>query len=102
MQEDATLQDEQNQDDDLFVHHNIVADHNQSPLRLDKFLMARLYNVTSNRVQNGIKEGFVKVNEEKVKKNYKVRPGDEVIVSLPEPPRDTEVIPENLPINIIF
>jgi 23S rRNA pseudouridine1911/1915/1917 synthase len=98
MNEDSYL-DEQ---DALFEHHNITVDPNQSPLRLDKYLIDKLPNVSRNRVQIGIKEEFVKVNGSPVKTNYKVRPGDNIIVSLPEPPRDTEVIPENIPLNIIF
>jgi 23S rRNA pseudouridine1911/1915/1917 synthase len=88
--------------DDLFEHYRIIADPNQSALRVDKFLIDRLPNVTRNRVQNGIRDGFVKVNEHQVKPNYKVRPGDVVSVSLPEPPRDTEVVPENIPLDIVF
>ena len=59
--------------DDLFEHHRIVADPNQGPLRVDKFLMDKLSNVTRSRIQVGIKDGFVKVNEQAVKANYKVR-----------------------------
>ncbi|MBW3545521.1 MAG: RluA family pseudouridine synthase, partial [Bacteroidetes bacterium] len=47
-------------------------------------------------------DGFVKVNEAKIKSNYRVHPGDVVTIALPEPPRDTEVIPENIPLNIIY
>lgn len=88
--------------DDLFEHYRIVADPNQSALRVDKFLIDRLPNVTRNRVQNGIRDGFVTVNDNAVKPNYKVRPGDVVSVSLPEPPRDTEVVPEDIPLDIIY
>ena len=88
--------------DDLFEHHRIVADPNQGPLRIDKFLMDKLSNVTRSRIQAGIKDGFVKVNDQDVKPNYKVRPEDVITVSLPEPPRDTEVIPEDIPLNIVY
>ena len=88
--------------DELFEHHRIVADPNQAPLRIDKYLIDRLPNVSRNRVQEGIKDGFVKVNNNTIKPNYKVRPADIITVSLPEPPRDTEVIPEDIPLNIIF
>jgi 23S rRNA pseudouridine1911/1915/1917 synthase len=96
---------EENYPDDqdaLFEHHRITADPNQAPLRIDKFLMDRLPNVSRNRVQGGIKEGLIKVNEAHVKANYKVRPGDDIIISLPEPPRDTDVIPEDIPLHIIY
>ena len=97
--EDKDYVDDQ---DDLFEHHRIVADLNQSPLRVDKFLIDRLANVTRNRVQAGIKDGFVQVNGNDIKANYKVRPSDIITVSLPEPPRDTEIIPEDIPLNIVY
>lgn len=90
------------QDDALFEHHRIVADSGQSLVRIDKFLMARLPNVTRTKIQNGIHDGFVKVNEKSIKPNYKVHPEDVITVSFPEPPRDTDVKPENIPLNIVF
>ena len=89
-------------DDELFEHHRILADPKQSLIRIDKFLMARLPNVTRTKIQGGIHEGFVKVNEKQIKPNYKVHPNDVITVAFPEPPRDTEVIPENIPLNIVF
>ncbi len=87
--------------DELFEHHRIVADSNQAPLRIDKYLIDRLPNVSRSRVQAGIKDGFVQVNEAPIKPNYKVRPADTITVSLPQPPRNTEVIPEDIPLNIV-
>lgn len=92
----------QEQDDDLFEHHKIVADPGQAPLRIDKFLMDRISNATRNKIQNGIADGFVDVNGSVVKSNYKVKPGDVITVSMPEPPRDTDVVPENIPLNIVY
>lgn len=93
---------EEAEDDELFEHHRIVADAGQSLLRIDKFLMDRLPNVTRTKIQEGIHLGFVKVNDRDVKPNYKIHPADVVTVSLPEPPRDTDVKPENIPLNIVF
>ncbi|HEY9046573.1 MAG TPA: RluA family pseudouridine synthase [Ohtaekwangia sp.] len=89
-------------DDELFEHHRIVADPKQSLLRIDKFLMDRLPNVTRTKIQTGIHDGFVKVNDKAIKPNYKIHPNDIITVSLPEPPRDTDIIPENIPLNIVF
>ncbi len=89
-------------DDGWFIHHRLVADPNQTAIRIDKFLMDRLANVTRSKLQDGIRQGFVRVNQQEIKPNYKVRPGDEIVVALPEPPRDTEVIPENIALNIVF
>lgn len=90
------------QDDELFEHHRIVADPGQALIRIDKFLMDRLPNVTRTKIQDGIHLGFVKVNDKAVKPNYKVHPTDTITVSFPQPPRDTEVVPENIPLNIVF
>jgi 23S rRNA pseudouridine1911/1915/1917 synthase len=100
MSENEIVQDDQ--DDELFEHHRIVADPGQTLLRIDKFLMDRLPNVTRTKIQDGIHLGFVRVNEKSIKPNYKVHPDDVITVSLPQPPRDTEVIPENIPLNIIY
>lgn len=86
----------------LFEHHRILVDQGQALLRIDKFLMARLPNVTRTKIQDAIHNQFVKVNDKLVKPNYKIHPGDLVTIMLPEPPRDTEVIPENIPLNIVY
>ncbi len=90
------------QDDELFEHHRITADPKQSLVRIDKFLMARLPNVTRTKIQAGIREGFVKVNDKDIKPNYKIHPQDVITVLFPEPPRDTDVIPEDIPLNIVY
>lgn len=101
MSDDVILPDD-GDDDELFEHHRIVADPKQSLLRIDKFLMDRLPNVTRTKLQTGIHDGFVRVNDKAIKPNYKIHPNDVVTVSLPEPPRDTEIIPENIPLDIVF
>lgn len=89
-------------DDILFEHERFVVDAGQSLLRIDKFLNAKLQGVTRSKIQDGIEAGFVKVNDKTVKANYKVHPRDVISISLPKPPRDTEVKPENIPLNIVF
>jgi len=94
--------EETDDDDELFEHHRIVADPGQSLLRIDKFLMDRLPNVTRTKIQDGIHNGFVKVNDREIKPNYKVHPNDIITVSLPEPPRDNELKPDNIALNIVY
>jgi len=97
------MEDERNlSDDGWFIHHRLVADPKQTLIRIDKFLMDRLPNVTRNKLQDGIKQGFVLVNQKEVKPNYKIRPGDEIVITLPEPPRDTDVVPEDIELNIVY
>lgn len=93
---------EESLEEELYEHHRIVADPKQEILRLDKFLMDRLPNVTRNKLQAGIKDGFIKVNDKEIKPNYKVHPGDVILVALPEPPKDTDIIPEDIKLNIVY
>jgi 23S rRNA pseudouridine1911/1915/1917 synthase len=88
--------------DELFEHHRFKVDQGQTTLRIDKFLFERIANASRSKIQGAIKLGFVQVNAETIKPNYKVRPNDEIVVSLPEPPRDNEVVPEDIPLNIVF
>ena len=99
MKDEEIIED---QEEVLFEHHRIAVDHGQALLRIDKFLMARLPNATRTKIQHAIRHQFVKVNDKVIKPNYKVHPADVVTVMLPEPPRDTEVIPENIPLAIVF
>jgi len=91
-------QDEQ----DLYEHLRIIVDKGQSLLRIDKFLMSRIENASRNRVQNAIELGNVLVNDKTVKPSYRVKPLDTISVVLPHPPRDTEVYPENIPLDIVY
>jgi len=91
-----------NEEEILFEHHRIEVDKGQSLLRIDKFLTDRLPNVSRNKIQEAIEAGFVMVNGKPTKANYKIRPLDLITVSMPEPPRDTEVKPENIPLNIVY
>ena len=86
----------------LFEHHRIQVDKGQSPVRIDKFLTDKIANATRNKVQHAIEADFVKVNEQPVKANYKVKPADLITVHLPQPPRDTSILPENIPLDIIY
>ncbi|GJM59562.1 pseudouridine synthase [Persicobacter diffluens] len=92
--------DEENEE--LYEHHRIVADPKQTLVRLDKFLMDKLPSTSRSKLQKAIKDGFVKVNEQTIKPNYKVHPNDIVVVALPEPPNESEVIPEDIPLNIVY
>lgn len=96
---------DENQDleeQDLYEHLRIVVDKGQSLLRLDKFLIIRTENTSRNRIQNAIDAGNVLVNDKVVKASYKVKPLDVISMVLPHPPRDTEVYPEDIPIDIIY
>ena len=87
---------------ELFEHYRFKADPGQSLLRIDKFLSDRLENSSRTRIQNATNAGNILVNNNPVKPNYKVKPGDVVQIVLPTPPREIELIPENIPLNIVY
>src|SRR5690606_28772324 len=90
------------EDNDLYEHHRITVDPGQSLLRIDKFLTLRLQNVSRNRIRNAADAGSILVNGKTVKQNYKVKPGDVISIVMAYPPRDTEVYPENIPLDIVY
>ncbi|MDA9569310.1 RluA family pseudouridine synthase [Flavobacteriaceae bacterium] len=86
----------------LHEHHCFIAAQGQSPLRVDKFLMTRIENATRNKIQQAAKSGSIFVGENAVKSNYKVKGGDHIRVLFSHPPYQNILIPEYLPLNIVF
>ncbi|MEG0695880.1 RluA family pseudouridine synthase [Algoriella sp.] len=89
-------------DNKLYEHFSITVDKGQSALRIDKFLMVRIENATRNKIQQAAENGNILVNNEPIKSNYKVKPGDLIQVMLSTPPRENDVIAENIPLNIVY
>lgn len=87
---------------DLYEHFRFTTDKGQSQVRIDKFLHNHIENASRTKIQHAADAGNILVNEKPVKSNYKVKPGDIISVVLAFPPRDEEIIPENIPLNIIF
>jgi 23S rRNA pseudouridine1911/1915/1917 synthase len=96
------LQILENPEDELFEHFRFVADKGQSLLRVDKFLVTRIENASRNRIQMAADAGYVLANGKPVKSNYKVKPGDVITVVMDRPRREQEVIPENIPLNVVY
>lgn len=94
--------DDENVENELYEHHRIIADKGQGLLRIDKFLMIRIENASRNKIQQAAKAGNILVNGEPVKQNYRVKPLDVISVVMAHPPRDTEVLPEEIPLNIVY
>jgi 23S rRNA pseudouridine1911/1915/1917 synthase len=100
--EDAEELEELQEGVEQFEHHRIVADPGQGLLRVDKFLTNRLQGTSRNRIQLAAEAGCIHVNGKPVKSNYKVKPGDEVSVMLDFPRRELKIIPENIPLEIVY
>src|SRR6185295_13118769 len=88
--------------DELYERFSLTIDKGQEPLRIDKFLMNRIEGATRNKLQQAINLGFVVVNSKEIRPNYKVKAGDEIIVYSDTSPDETQVLPENIPLDIIY
>lgn len=88
--------------DELYQRFQFTVDKGQEPLRIDKFLMNRIEGGTRNKLQRAINNGFVLVNEKEVKQNYKIKAGDFIVVYSDTSPESTDVVPESLPLNIVY
>ena len=97
---DDSSADEENSG--LYEHVNITVDKKQEPLRIDKFLLIFRQNSSRNKISQTCKAGNVIVNGNPVKQNYRVKPGDEISVLLTHPPRENVIIPQDIPINIVY
>jgi len=80
----------------------LTIDRKQEPLRIDKFIMTRLEGATRNKIQQAIEEGMILVNGEKVKTNHKIKPGEEIVVFDNRRPESTEIVPEKMPLDIVY
>jgi len=96
------LTQDQNEQEELFEHHRIIVDKGQALLRIDKFLLSRLQNVSRNRIQNAADAGSILVNNKPVKSSYKVKPADVISIVLAHPPRIVEVIAEDIAIEVVY
>lgn len=90
------------QSEELYEHYSFKVDKGQEIVRIDKFLIERMPNTSRNRIQNSCKSGNVIVNGVAVKQNYKAKPGDNIAIVMPYPIREIELIPENIPIDIVY
>ncbi|MDP4266219.1 MAG: RluA family pseudouridine synthase [Bacteroidota bacterium] len=87
---------------DLYEHFRFEVDKGQGLLRIDKFLLSRIENTSRNKIQNAAENGCILVNDKAVKSNYRVKPFDKIAIVMSHPPREVELIPENISLNIVY
>jgi 23S rRNA pseudouridine1911/1915/1917 synthase len=87
---------------ELYEHHRFRIDPGQSLLRIDKFLFSRIDNVSRTRIQSAANAGNILVNNVPVRPNYRIKPNDIIQVLLPAPLREVELIPEDIPVDIVY
>ena len=97
-----TEADSSEEQEELYEQWRILVDKGQEPLRLDKFLVARIEHATRNKVQIAIENGKVIVNGKTVQSNYKIKPLDEIVVYTDREVHGEEIIPEPMPLNMVY
>lgn len=88
--------------EELYERLSIVIDKGQEPLRIDKFLMARVEGATRNKIQQAIENEMVLVNDSPIKNNYKIKAGDRIVIFDSKNPETSEIIPQNIPLEIVY
>jgi 23S rRNA pseudouridine1911/1915/1917 synthase len=86
----------------LYERVNLLVSGGQEPMRLDKFVTARIENISRNKVQQAIESGRVLVNNKMTSANYRIRPGDNIVCYSDKQAVGEEIIPEKMPLNIFY
>lgn len=102
MDTDPNTDFNENEQGELYEHYRFDVDKGQGLLRIDKYLFNKLENISRNKIQNAASAGNILVNDNPVKSNYKVKPNDIISIVLPHPPREFELIPEDIPVDIVY
>lgn len=98
----AHIEDELSESEELYEKLVITIDRGQEALRIDKFLMNRIEHATRNKIQQAIEAELVLVNDKPIKNNYKIRAGDRIIIYDSSSPESSEIIPQDIPLNIMY
>jgi 23S rRNA pseudouridine1911/1915/1917 synthase len=100
--EDYQTDKEEFEEDGLFEHFRLTVDPGQSQLRIDKFLSNRINDVSRSKIQAAAEAGYILVNGNPVKANYTVKPNDDIRIVMDYPRHELKIIPEDIPLNIVF
>ena len=95
-------EEELESEETLFREIRITADRGQSPVRIDKFLIDHVANTSRNKIQQAADAGSISVNGKVVKNNYKVKPFDEIVITLNTPAYDNSILPEDIPLDVVY
>ena len=103
LEEDILLDDELLEEQpEEHEHWRIEVDKGQNPVRVDKFLMDHMPGTSRNRIQKAAEAGSIRANDKPIKNNYKVKAGDIITLVLDHPKRDWEIVPEDLPLDVVY
>lgn len=87
---------------ELYEHHRLIVDKNQSAIRIDKYLFNRLEKISRTKIQSAADAGSILVNDKPVSSNYKIKPDDTISIVLPNPVREIELIAQDIPLDVVY
>lgn len=90
------------EEQELFEHFRFMVDKGQAMVRIDKHLVNCMSNTSRNRIQEAAEAGNILVNGKPVKSNYRIKPFDIISIVLAYPPSQFEIIPQDIPLNIVY
>ena len=88
--------------EEVYEHHKQIVDDNQITMRIDKFIVNQIANMTRNKIQKLADQGFVFVNDMPVKSSYKIKPKDVIKILKDFPKRDNKLVPQDIPVKIVY
>lgn len=86
----------------LYEVFNFKVSKGQSLLRIDKYLYSKISHISRCKIQDGIRDNLVLVNNKPIKINYRVKPDDHIIIYSTEEPKDKTDLPEDLKLEIVY
>jgi 23S rRNA pseudouridine1911/1915/1917 synthase len=86
----------------LYEHYHFTADRRQAAIRIDKYLTVHIAGISRNRIQAAADANYIIVNNKPVKSSYQIKPNDEIRIVMPFERRGIEILPENIPLTILY
>jgi 23S rRNA pseudouridine1911/1915/1917 synthase len=99
---DSELDDDSSDSQELYEHFRLEVDKGQSAIRIDKFITSKIQSVSRSRVQSAADAGNILVNGKPVKSSFKVKPLDSISIVMAYPPKDVEIVPEDISLEILY
>lgn len=78
-----------------------VAGPEEQSVRIDRYLAGHCGEFSRSYLQKLLKEQAVSVNGKPVKANYKIQPGDQISLLIPELQK-LDILPEDIPLDILY
>lgn len=101
-EEQVAISNSDSEEQELYENYRFTVDRGQETMRMDKYLQMRIEGVSRTKIQAAAKASCILVNDKPAKSNYKIKPKDVISILLPTPPREIEIVPQNIPFHIVY